>query len=99
MMFNLELRRKVLSTFVVAIICGSSILLLPAHIANLWGMSVVARIPEPPPLPCRRQNWTNADRICLSWTAPRDNMSQAIVAATERDRSEAAISTVSMKTR
>jgi len=23
-----------------------------------------------------KQNWTNADRICLSWTAPRDNYKQ-----------------------
>ena len=94
-MFNPELRRNVLVTFVVGIICGSSVLVLPAHVADLWGKPVAAHIPDPMPLPCRRQNWTNADRICLSWTAPRDNMSQTIAVATKSDRSEAtAISTV-----
>src|ERR1700730_12077485 len=98
-MFNLELRRKVLVSFVVGIICGSSVLVLPARVADLWGIPVVAHIPDPVPLPCRSQNWTNADRICLSWTAPRSNVSQALAVATavatDRDRSDAAaISTV-----
>jgi hypothetical protein len=94
-MFNLELRWKVFVFFVVSIICGSSVLVLPVHVADSWGIPVVAHIPDPLPLPCRRQNWTNADRICLSWTGPRDNMSQTIVVATDRDRSDAAaISTV-----
>jgi hypothetical protein len=95
MLFNLEVRRKVFATFVVAITCGSSVLVLPAHVAHLWSMPIVAHIPDPLPLPCRRQNWTNADRICLSWTAPRVNTSQTIAVATERDRSDAVlISTV-----
>jgi hypothetical protein len=93
-MFNRELRRKVLVIFVVGIICGSSILVLPAHVADLWGIPIVAHIPDPLPLPCRRQNWTNADRICLSWTAPRDNISQTIAVATERDRRDAAVISV-----
>jgi hypothetical protein len=50
--------------------------------ADLWGLPVVAHIPDPLPLPCRSQNWTNADRICLSWTAPRDNTSHTIAVAT-----------------
>jgi hypothetical protein len=75
-MFNLELRRKVLVSLVGCIICGSSLLVLPARVADLRSTPVVAHIPDPLPLPCRRQNWTNADRICLSWTAPRGNMSQ-----------------------
>jgi type II secretory pathway component PulL len=89
-MFNLELRRKMLVSLVVSIICGSSLLVLPVHVADLWGKSVAAHIPDPLPLPCRRQNWTNADRVCLSWTAPRNNMSQ-IALATNRDRSDAAV--------
>jgi hypothetical protein len=88
--FNLELRRKVLASFVVGIIFGSSVLVLPALVADLWGMPIVAHIPDPLPLPCRRQNWTNADRSCLSWTAPHDNTSQTIAVATNRDRSDAA---------
>ena len=94
-MFNLELRRKMLVSLVVGIICGSSVLMLPVHVADLWGKPVAAHIPGPLPLPCGRQNWTNADRICLSWTAPRDNTSQTIALATTRDRSDAgAISTM-----
>jgi len=56
---------------------------------DLWGLPIVAHIPDPLPLPCRKQNWTNADRVCLSWTAPRDNMRQTTAAATDRDRSGA----------
>jgi hypothetical protein len=86
----MALRRKVIVSFAVGIISGASVLVPPAYIANLWGIPSVAHIPDPLPVPCRRQNWTNADRICLSWTAPRDNMLQAIAVATDRDRSGAA---------
>jgi hypothetical protein len=95
----MALRRKVLVSFAVGIISGASVLVLPAHVADLWGLAIGAHIPDPLPLPCRKQNWTNADRICLSWTAPRSNVSQtlavATAVATDRDRSDAAaISTV-----
>jgi hypothetical protein len=88
----MALRRKVLVSFAVGIISGSSVLVLSAHVADLWGLPIVANIPDPLPLPCRSQNWTNADRICLSWTAPRDNMRQTTVVATDIDRVGAAIS-------
>jgi hypothetical protein len=32
----------------------------------------VARIADPPAVPCTMQAWPNADRNCLAWTAPRD---------------------------
>jgi hypothetical protein len=86
------LSRKLFVFFAVGIISGSSVLVLPAHIADLRALPIVAHIPDPLPIPCRRQNWTNADRICLSWTAPRDDMRQTTVVATDRDRSGAAIS-------
>ena len=86
----MALRQKMLVSLVVGIVCGSSVLVLPVHVADLWGKPVAAHIPDPLPLPCQRQNWTNADRICLSWTAPRDNMSQTIALANNRDRSYAA---------
>jgi hypothetical protein len=86
----MTLSRKLFVSFAVGIIGGSSVLVLPAHVADLWALPIVAHIPDPLPLPCRRQNWTNADRICLSWTAPRDNMRQTTVVATDRDRSGAA---------
>jgi hypothetical protein len=31
----------------------------------------VARVTDPPALPCSMQAWPNADRKCLQWTAPR----------------------------
>jgi len=86
----MALSRKVLVSFTVGIISGVSVLMLPAHVGYLWGLPIVAHIPDPLPLPCRKQNWTNADRICLSWTAPRDNMRQTTAAATDRNRSGAA---------
>jgi len=88
----MALRRKVLVSFAVGIISGASVLVLPAHVvADLWGLPIVAHIPDPLPLPCRKQNWTNADRICLSWTAPRDDTRQTTAVATDRDRSGAAV--------
>ena len=30
-----------------------------------------APIPDPAPVPCKQQSWYNADRACLTWTAPR----------------------------
>ena len=82
----MALRRKMLVSLVVSIICGSSLLVLPVHVADSWGKPVAAHIPDPLPLPCRRQNWTNADRICLSWTAARNNIRQTIALATDTDR-------------
>jgi hypothetical protein len=86
----MRLYRKVLVSFAVVIVSGASVLALPAPVAHLWDLPIVTHIPDPLPLPCRKQNWTNADRICLSWTAPRDNMRQTIAVATDRDRSGAA---------
>jgi len=86
----MALHRKALATLAVGIISGAGVFVLPAHVADLWGLPIVTHIPDPSPLPCRKQNWTNADRICLSWTAPRDNMRQTTTVATDRDRSRAA---------
>jgi hypothetical protein len=86
----MTLSRKLFISFGVGIRGGSSVLVLPAHVADLWALPMMAHIPDPLPLPCRKQNWTNADRICLSWTAPRDDMRQTTVVATDRDRSGAA---------
>jgi hypothetical protein len=86
----MTLNRKLIVSFSVGIICGSSALVLPAHVADfLWTLPIVARIPDPLPLPCQKQNWTNADRICLSWTAPRGDVHQTTIVATDRDRSGA----------
>jgi hypothetical protein len=86
----MRLYRKVLVSFAVVIVSGASVVALPAPVAHLWDLPIVTHIPDPLPLPCRKQNWTNADRICLSWTAPRDNMRQTIAIATDRDKGGAA---------
>ncbi len=39
--------------------------------------TVVARVADPPAVPCSQQSWTNADRKCLNWTAPRADGDQA----------------------
>jgi hypothetical protein len=79
--------RKLVLPFAVVAILASSVLAQPAHVAALRSQPVVAPIPEPLPLPCSRQDWTNADRGCLSWTAPRDKTRQTtIIAPAEIDR-------------
>jgi len=83
----MRLYRKALVSFAVIIASGASVLALPAPVAHLWDLPIVTHIPDPLPLPCRKQNWTNADRICLSWTAPRDNITAV---ATNRDKGGAA---------
>ena len=35
-------------------------------------------IPETPSLPCDKQPWFNADRVCLTWTAPRERQATNI---------------------
>ena len=81
----MALPQKVLLSLAVVIVCGSSVLALPAHVAALRGRPVVAPISEPLPLPCSKQHWTNADRICLSWTAPLHGTHQTTTVATNRD--------------
>ncbi|SRR6266702_2874033 len=77
-------------SFAVSIVGGLGVLGLPADVVDLGAPPVLQeRFPDPLPLPCRKQNWTNADRICLSWTAPRDNMRETTAVATDRDRSDA----------
>jgi hypothetical protein len=76
----MALPRKLALSFAVVAIFASSVLAPPSHVATLQGRPVVAPIPEPLPLPCSEQNWTNADRVCLSWTAPRDKTQTTTIA-------------------
>ena len=65
-------RRYVSIAFAAGVIGTLGVLTQSAHVAELWTPSVARTpIPDPPPLPCKKQDWYNADRICLSWTAPR----------------------------
>jgi len=59
--------------FAATCILGISGAVIPAHVAGLWSPSAAQTpIPDPAPIPCRKQAWYNADRVCLSWTAPRN---------------------------
>jgi hypothetical protein len=69
--------QKVLLSFAAVAACGLSMLALPVHVVNLQRQLAVAPIPEPLPIPREKQNWTNADRGCLSWTASHDKSGQA----------------------
>jgi hypothetical protein len=70
----MALRRYLSIALAASVIGALAVLTRPAHVAELLSRSVAqAPIPDPPPLPCKKQSWYNADRICLSWTAPRDN--------------------------
>jgi hypothetical protein len=77
-------RRQLSIAFAAGVIGTLGVLMQLAHVAELWRPSVVlAPIPDPHPLPCNNQSWYNADRICLSWTAPRDDARPAATAARE----------------
>jgi hypothetical protein len=64
--------RRVFASFAI-IAAGyliGSIVISPA--SHTWmSRGTVAQIP-PSKLPCKKQKWPNADRACLTWTAPRD---------------------------
>ena len=85
--------RRYLSVAFAAGLIGTFSLMQPAHVAELWRPSAAAApIPDPPPLPCNKQSWYNADRICLSWTAPHAFKRQlAGVAASGRNAAVIAI--------
>jgi hypothetical protein len=86
---TMAFRRHLSVAFAAGVIGTLGVLMQPAHVAELWRPSVVLEpIPDPPPLPCNNQSWYNADRICLSWTAPRDDARPAATAA-NLDRSAA----------
>ena len=48
--------------------------------AKAWQAHVSrTAIPDPTPLPCDKQAWFNADRACLTWTAPRERQETKIL--------------------
>jgi hypothetical protein len=84
----MALRRYLSIAFAAGLIGTLALLTQPAHVAELWRPSAaLAPIPDPTPLPCNKQSWYNADRICLSWTAPRDT--RPVGTAANLDRSAA----------
>jgi hypothetical protein len=78
-------RTRHLSLAFAAASVGLGVLTQPAHVAELWRPSAErAPIPDPPARPCNRQSWYNADRICLSWTAPHGETRRAYAASLNR---------------
>jgi hypothetical protein len=63
------------------VVATLALLTEPAHVAEL-PKPVVARTPiaDPPAVPCKKQEWYNADRACMSWTAPRAEVREQQVA-------------------
>jgi hypothetical protein len=55
--------------FVCGMVGGYAGLLLLAPTPE--AQTAVARVTDPPAVPCSMQSWPNADRKCLDWTAPR----------------------------
>jgi len=63
--------RRYVSIALAAGVVGSLVALTgPAQVAEFWS-TARTRIPDPAPVPCKKQDWYNADRACVSWTAPR----------------------------
>ena len=56
---------------VVGVLGALVLLTQPAQVAEFWSSARHTRIADPAPVPCQKQEWYNADRACLSWTAPR----------------------------
>jgi hypothetical protein len=58
--------------FVAGMVGGYAGLCLLGPTDERQSVAVAAtRIPDPPAVPCGMQAWPNADRKCLTWTAPR----------------------------
>jgi hypothetical protein len=69
---NMAIRRYVSISLTASILAASGMMIEPAHVAEFWGRSIArTSIPDSPPLPCSKQSWWNADRVCLSWATPR----------------------------
>lgn len=66
------LRRALASIALVSAGYLLALILIPPP-GNGWiPSSLLTRGQESSALPCEKQRWPNADRACLTWTAPRD---------------------------
>jgi hypothetical protein len=69
----MALLRRVLASFALVAAGYLIALILIPPAADAWmsrGMRV--QLAEPSKPDCKDQRWPNADRLCLTWTAPRD---------------------------
>lgn len=66
-------RFRLLSTiFAVGMVVGvGGLMMLPPPDQKEWELFAVRRIADAPAPPCGKQTWPNADRKCLTWTAPQ----------------------------
>jgi hypothetical protein len=75
--------RNLTIVLALGLLANLGVMALPGHLANAWRVGATTTpIPDPPPLPCSKQSWPNADRVCLSWTAPREATPAAKTAGT-----------------
>jgi hypothetical protein len=69
----MAIRRYVSIAFAAGVLAMLGMMMRPAHVAELWGPSIVRNpIPDSPAVPRSKQSRWNADRVGLSWAAPRD---------------------------
>jgi hypothetical protein len=67
----MAIKRYISIAGVAGILGTLALLTQPAHVTEFWNPTKHARIADPAPVPCSKQDWYNADRACQSWTAPR----------------------------
>jgi len=65
--------RRVFASFAI-IAAGCLIgLIVISPAGHAWmSRATFSQSPAPSTLPCKKQQWPNADRVCLTWTAPRE---------------------------
>jgi hypothetical protein len=79
--------RNLTIVLALGLLVNLGVMALPGHLANAWRVGATTTpIPDPPPLPCSKQSWPNADRVCLSWTAPREALPAAAKTAANANR-------------
>lgn len=64
--------RRVFASFAIAAAGALIASVLIPPVADAWMSRGTAHTPKPSALPCQKQKWPNADRVCLTWTAPRE---------------------------
>jgi hypothetical protein len=66
--------RRLTIFFALGISVPMGLFLVPAHSAGVWkSFAAARRIVDPTALPCSKQPWYNADRVCLTWAQPRSH--------------------------
>jgi hypothetical protein len=74
----MALLRRVFASFALVAAGYLIALILIPPAADAWvSRGTRAQIPAPSTLPCEKQRWPNADRVCLTWTAPRETDARA----------------------